>query len=50
MYSKPWVALDKLSLRLQPRGFDIMEMECSPSETAEYNKKLGNPASKGNDK
>ena len=40
-YTKPWVALDKLSLRLQPRGFDIMEMECSPSETAEYNKKVG---------
>ena len=45
MYMKPWVALDKLSLRLQPRGFDIMEMECSPSETAEYNKEFGNPAS-----
>ena len=45
MYTKPWVALDKLSLRLQPRGFDIMEMECSPSETAEYNKKHANPAS-----
>lgn len=50
MYSKPWVALDKLSLRLQPRGFDIMEMECSPSETAEYNKKLGNPGSAVNHK
>ena len=48
MYSKRWVALDKLSLRLQPRGFYIIEMECSPSETAEYNKKLGNPASYGN--
>src|SRR5713226_3923799 len=45
MYTKPWVALDKLSLRLQPRGFDIMEMECSPSETAKYNQRLGNPAS-----
>lgn len=50
MYTKPWVALDKLSLRLQPRGFDIVEMECSPSETAEYNKRHGNPASKGNGK
>ena len=49
-YTKPWVALDKLSLRLQPRGFDIMEMECSPSETAEYNKRHGNPASHDNDK
>jgi hypothetical protein len=45
MYKKPWVALDRLRLRLQPRGFDIMEMECSPSETAAYNKKLGDPAS-----
>ena len=45
MYTKPWVALDKMSLRLQARGFDIMEMECSPSETAEYNRKHGNPAS-----
>jgi len=49
-YTKPWIALDKLSLRLQPRGFDIMEMECSPSETAAYNKKLGNPGSNGNNK
>jgi hypothetical protein len=45
MYTRPWIALDKLSLRLQPAGFDIMEMECSPSETAEYNKKLGDTAS-----
>jgi len=45
MYAKPWVALDKLPLRLQAPGFDIMEMECSPSETAKYNQRLGNPAS-----
>jgi hypothetical protein len=45
MYAKPWVALDKLPLRLQTPGFDIQEMECSPSETADYNKKLGNPGS-----
>jgi hypothetical protein len=45
MYTRPWVALDKLSLRLQPRGFDLMEMECSPSETAAYNRKLGDTAS-----
>ena len=47
-YTKPWVALDKLPLRLQPPGFDIIEMECSPSETAAYNKRLGDPVSKGN--
>jgi hypothetical protein len=44
-YTKPWIAVHKLPLRLQPAGFDIMEMECSPSETADYNRKLGNPAS-----
>jgi hypothetical protein len=45
MYTKPWVALDKLRLRLQPRGFELQEMECSPSETNAYNKKLGDPGS-----
>jgi hypothetical protein len=50
MYTKPWVALDKLPLRLQRPGFDIMEMECSPSETAEYNKRHANPGSRGNAK
>ena len=50
MYQKPWVALDKLSLRLQPPSFDITEMECSPSETAEYNKQFGDPASSVNNK
>jgi hypothetical protein len=46
-YTKPWVALNKLPLRLQAPGLDIQEMECSPSETAEYNKKVGNPGSAG---
>jgi hypothetical protein len=44
-YTKPWVALDKLSLRLQAPTFDIREMECSPSETAEYNQQFGDRAS-----
>ena len=44
-YAKPWVALDKLSLRLQPPKLDMREMECSPSETAEYNKQVGDRAS-----
>jgi hypothetical protein len=44
MYTKPWVALDKLLLHLQPADFDIREMQCSPSETARYNKEMGNPA------
>jgi hypothetical protein len=42
-YTKPWTALI-LPLRLQSPSFDIREMECSPSETALYNKLFGNPA------
>jgi len=45
MYTKPWVALDKLPFKLQPPNFDVREMMCSPSEFAEYNKIIGNPAS-----
>jgi hypothetical protein len=43
MYTEPWKALD-MSLRLQSPGFDIREMECVPSETAEYNKLVARPA------
>ena len=43
-YTKPWTAL-KLKLRLQSPDFDIREMECSPTETAKYNKLFGDPAS-----
>lgn len=43
IYTKSWLALDKLSLRLQPPNFDIHEMECSPSETNEYNKAFSKP-------
>ncbi len=42
-YTKPWTALI-LPLRLQAPNFDIREMECSPSETALYNKLFANPA------
>ena len=42
-YTKPWTALI-LRLRLQKPSFDIREMECSPSETAQYNRLFGNPA------
>ncbi len=45
MYTKPWVALDKLRFKLKPPNFDVREMICSPSEFAEYNKIIGNPAS-----
>lgn len=44
IYTKPWMALAKLRLRLQAPNFDIHEMECSPSETAEYNKAFSKPA------
>ena len=45
MYTKPWVALDKLRFKLKPPNFDVREMICSPSEFAEYNKVIGKPAS-----
>lgn len=47
MYTKPWVALDKLSLRLQAASLDIPEEECVPSETEEYNKEFAKPAGSG---
>lgn len=40
-YTKPWVAMDKLSLRLQPPSFDIREMECSPSDSKKYQELVG---------
>ena len=43
MYTQPWQALNKFPLRIQPRGFDIREMYCAPSDTAEYNKQIGDP-------
>ena len=45
MYTKPWVALDKLKFNLEPPNFDVREMMCSPSELAQYDKLMGNPAS-----
>jgi len=45
MYTKPWVALDKFVLELQPSSFDVREMICSPSEYEEYNKLIGSTAS-----
>ena len=43
MYTQPWLALNKFPLRLQPRGFDIRELYCAPSDLEEYNKEIGNP-------
>jgi hypothetical protein len=45
MYTKPWVALDRVRFELQTRNFDVREMICSPTDFAEYNKLIGNPAS-----
>ena len=45
MYAQPWVALDKLPFYLQPPSMDVREMICSPSDSAEYDKLIGNPAS-----
>jgi hypothetical protein len=44
MYTKPWVALDKLVFERQPAGFDVREMIWSPTEYQEYNKLMGNSA------
>ena len=43
VYAKPWLALDKFPLQLQPAGFDIREMICSPSELSDYLKQVGKP-------
>jgi hypothetical protein len=45
MYTKPWIALNKLPFRLQSWNFDVTEMLCSPLELAQYNRFIGNPAS-----
>ena len=43
VYTKPWLALDKFPVRLQPPDFDIREMICLPSELADFLKQVGNP-------
>jgi hypothetical protein len=45
MYTKPWVALDKLPFGARPPDFDVREMIYAPSDVAEYNRLLGNPVS-----
>jgi hypothetical protein len=45
MYTKPWVARDRLLFQLQKSDYDIREMICSPADAAEYNKLFGNPVS-----
>jgi hypothetical protein len=36
MYTKPWTALNKFRMRLQPEWFDIREQICSASEALDY--------------
>jgi hypothetical protein len=50
MYTKPWLALNKFPLRRQPKGFDIQELYCSPSDYADYNKEIGDPSAAPPDK
>ena len=45
MYTKPWVALDRVAFQLQKGDYDVREMLCSPTDFAEYNKLIGNPVS-----
>ena len=45
MYTKPWVAVDRVRFELQTRNFDVREMLCSPTDAEEYNKLFGNPVS-----
>ena len=41
-YTKPWVAIDKLKMKLLPDNSDMIEMMCVPSELNAYNLKHGN--------
>jgi hypothetical protein len=44
-YSQPWQALKKFVLHRLPDDYDVQEFFCAPSETADYNKLIGDPAS-----
>jgi hypothetical protein len=45
IYTKPWVALEKIRLELRPSSFDVREMIWAPSEFQEYNKLIGDAVS-----
>ena len=49
LYTRSWVALDRLSLRLQSPNFDIQEMECSPSDQKHYYEIFGSLTGLGTD-
>ena len=43
VYTKPWLARNKLPLRLMPPNTDLMEMIPSASEAAEYRRIMAEP-------
>jgi len=43
-YTRPWVAVNKVVLRLQPPTTEVMEMICAPSEVEAYKKAVADPA------
>jgi hypothetical protein len=45
-YTEPWLARDRLHLKLLPANTDIMEMICAPTEAEEYKKTMADPLSK----
>lgn len=45
-YTEPWLARDKLRLKLLPPSTSTMEMICAPSEAEQYKKMMANPLSK----
>jgi len=44
VYTKPWVAVDKLQINLMPNGSDLMEMIPSASEAAAYRRVIASQA------
>jgi len=45
-YTEPWLARDKLHLKLLPPNTSTMEMICAPSEAEQYKKRMAAPLSK----
>ena len=44
IYTKPWMAVDKLKINLMPDGSDLMEMIPSASEAAAYRRVIASQA------
>lgn len=49
MYTKPWLALNRLVYYLEPQTFDVRDMFWTPTEFQGYNKLIGNDAAEGQD-